>query len=182
MTSLHQATPVWPSQDPGPKFPREQTTSLEGSTKGECTQHELNVSSLSSPTGGLPPLHLGSQGICLSQTVSSQRGKSWTDALTGFIIIAVVVVILYLGAYAGCSVPKSLWLAECPVSLQALSFWLWWVTSAAGLPMLTLHCMPSKVPQGTAIIQDFPTLPLEALSSEQKYTGLHSTLSLCHLS
>lgn len=138
---------------------------------------------MSSPTGGFPPLHLGSLDICLFQTVSSLSGKSrlsCLDALTCFIIIAVVVVISYLGAYTGCRVPESLWLAECPVSLQALSFWLCHFCSGAAY--VHAACNPSKVPQCSAIIQDFPMLHLEALSSEQKYTDLHSVLSLCHLS
>lgn len=139
--------------------------------------------SRSSPTGGFPPLHLGSLDICLFYTVSSLSGKSrlsCLDALTCFIIIAVVVIISYLGAYTGCRVPESLWLAECPVSLQALSFWLRHFCSGAAC--VHAACSPSRVPQCSAIIQDFPMLRLKALSSERKYTDLHSVLSLCHLS
>ena len=157
MTSLQQATSVRPSQDPEHKFPKEQTTSLGGRTKGAYAQHELSFSSLSSPAGGFPPLHQGSLGICLSQTVSSLSGKSWLsclDALTCFTIIATVVI-----SYLGCLLDAVFLLVSGWHSIQCRSRF---PPSGCGVSLLQWGYMGSRC---TACLAEIPSALLQPRTS-----------------
>lgn len=90
-------------------MPRRAGPLLGGSTKGVSAHHE-------------PPPQQGELLRYLPLLdVSSLGGKSWLPRLVvlmGFIIVvAVVVVVFYLGAYPGSSVPEGLRLAGSSVLL-----------------------------------------------------------------